>query len=129
MEGSPALYQGEIAQAIVDKVAKHPHNPGKLSMTDLATYSPKERTPLCTRYASRTAEPARTYRICGFPPPSSGAIAIAQILGILNHTEAPFLPFEDPRWMHFYSEASRLAFADRAPVSYTHLDVYKRQVS
>lgn len=114
VEGSPALYQGEIAQAIVDKVAKHPHNPGKLSMTDLATYSPQERTPLCTRYALRTAEPARTYRICGFPPPSSGAIAIAQILGILNHTEAPFLPFDDPRWMHFYSEASRLAFADRA---------------
>lgn len=113
-EGSSALYTGDIAQAIVDKVQQHPENPGKLSLADMAAYQPKRRTPLCSSYAPKAVAPARTYRICGFPPPGSGAIAIAQILGILNHTEAPFLPFEEPRWMHFYSEAARLAFADRA---------------
>ncbi|WP_186408371.1 gamma-glutamyltransferase family protein [Candidatus Accumulibacter aalborgensis] len=113
-EGSTALHEGEIAQAIVDKVQKHPDNPGKLSMTDLADYQPKRRTPFCSDHAPRQVDPPRNYRLCGFPPPSSGGIAIAQILGILNDTDAGSLSLTDPLWMHYYSEASRLAFADRA---------------
>jgi len=113
-EGSRALHEGSIAQAIVDKVQRHPDNPGKLSLTDLAAYQARKREPLCTRYAAGNDDAARAYRICGFPPPSSGALAIAQIFGILNDTEARRLSFADPRWMHYYSEASRLAFADRA---------------
>lgn len=113
-EGSAALHTGDIAQAIVDRVRQHPQNPGRLTMADLAAYQAKRRAPLCSDYAPKAVAPARNYRICGFPPPSSGAIAIAQILGILNDTPAPFLPFDDPLWMHYYSEASRLAFADRA---------------
>ena len=113
-EGARALHEGEIAQAIVDKVREHPLNPGHLSLADLAAYRPKRRSPLCSDYTPATVEPARNYRICGFPPPGSGAIAIAQILGMLGHTEAAALPFADPRWLHYYSEASRLAFADRA---------------
>lgn len=113
-EGSPALYEGDIAQAVVDRVRNHPDNPGLLSMADMAAYQAKRRSPLCTDYAPRGTRQARSYRICGFPPPSSGAIAIDQILGILNNTEARFLRFENPLWMHYYTEASRLAFADRA---------------
>lgn len=113
-EGSRALHEGEIAQAIVDKVQQYPANPGQLSLADLAGYQPQRRKPLCSSYAPKRVEPPRTYLICGFPPPGSGAIAIAQILGILNHTEAAFLPFSTPLWMHYYSEAARLAFADRA---------------
>ena len=113
-QGSRALHEGEIAQAIVDKVQQHPENPGKLTMTDLAAYQPQRRSPLCSSYTPKRVEPPRRYLICGFPPPASGAIAIAQILGIVDSTEAAFLPFADPLWMHYYSEASRLAFADRA---------------
>lgn len=113
-EGSRALHEGELAQAIVDKVRQHPDNPGHLSLSDLAGYQPKRRKPFCSSYTPQHAEPPRSYLICGFPPPSSGAIAIAQILGILNDTEARSLPFSDPLWMHYYGEASRLAFADRA---------------
>jgi gamma-glutamyltranspeptidase/glutathione hydrolase len=113
-EGSQALYTGEIAQAIVDKVQRHPGNPGQLSMADMAAYRPQRRTPLCSTYLPEKVVPRRAYLICGFPPPSSGAIASAQILGILNETEAASLPFSDPLWMHYYTEASRLAFADRA---------------
>jgi len=113
-EGSKALHEGEIAQAIVDKVQKHPTNPGKLSMADLAGYQPKQREALCTDYRAR----AQDYRLCGFPPPSSGAIAVGQILGILNHTNAASLPLQgglpSADWLHLYTEASRLAFADRA---------------
>jgi gamma-glutamyltranspeptidase / glutathione hydrolase len=112
-EGPRAFYEGEIAQAIVNKVRTHPGNPGRLSLADLGAYAPKKRTPICHDYAAR----GRAWRICGFPPPSSGAIAVGQILGILNHTNAASLPpaggLPSPDWLHLYTEAARLAFADR----------------
>ncbi|HET8748325.1 MAG TPA: gamma-glutamyltransferase [Ramlibacter sp.] len=112
-EGARAFYEGEIAQAIVDKVRRHPSNPGRLALADLAAYQPKKRAPICHDYAAR----GRDWRICGFPPPSSGAIAIGQILGILNHTDAASLPLQgglpSADWLHLYTEAARLAFADR----------------
>ena len=113
-EGSKALYEGDVAQAVVDRVRHHPDNPGQLSMADMAGYQAIRRAPLCSIYEPRAVSPIRNYRICGFPPPSSGQIAIVQILEILDRTRAPFLRFEDPRWMHYYTEAARLAFADRA---------------
>ena len=113
-QGAKALTQGEVAQAIVDKVRKHPTNPGRLALSDLAAYRPVQREPLCFDYAAL----AREYRVCGMPPPSSGAIAIGQILGLLANTSAAKLPLENgvpgTQWLHLYAEASRLAFADRA---------------
>jgi gamma-glutamyltranspeptidase / glutathione hydrolase len=139
-EGAKALNQGEIAQAIVRKVQSHPTNPGSLSLADLANYQTKKREPLCTDYAAA----GNAYMLCGMPPPSSGAIAVAQILGILARTNAAALRpdllmdrtriqcvttpcpgdlagvgtqqgyIPQPEWLHFYAEASRLAFADRA---------------
>ncbi len=122
--GSKGLLEGALAQAIVSKVQNHPSNPGKLSLPDLAGYQAKKREPICHDYRAQ----ARDYRICGMPPPSSGAIAIGQILGILNNTNAADLPLEtgtdvttgstgavpSANWLHLYTEASRLAFADRA---------------
>ena len=120
-KGAKALHEGDIAQSIVNKVRNHPTNAGQLSLQDLVNYAPKKRDPLCFDYK---VDP-ETYQICGMPPPSSGAIAIGQILGILNNTPAPHLPldsataptaaeFLSPEWLHLYLEASRLAFADRA---------------
>ena len=121
-QGSRALHEGPVAQAIVDKVRQHPSNPGLLSLQDLAQYQAKKRTPLChdwTLPAGSAGLPARSYKVCGFPPPSSGAIAIGQMLGILAHTPAASLPLgsdglPSADWLHFYTEAARLAFADRA---------------
>jgi len=117
-EGVQAFYSGEVAEAVVRKVQQHPSNPGRLALSDLANYQAKERTPICFDHAAL----AHVYRVCGFPPPSSGAIAMGQILGMLQHTPASLMPSPtetadgtpDPRWLHLYSEASRLAFADRA---------------
>jgi gamma-glutamyltranspeptidase/glutathione hydrolase len=113
-QGSRAFYEGDIARAIVDKVQRHPTNPGRMNLSDLASYQPKKRAPLCHDYASH----GRTFQVCGFPPPSSGAIAVGQILGILAQTPAATLPLQDglpsAQWLHLYTEASRLAFADRA---------------
>lgn len=112
--GSKALLEGDVAQAIVDKVQKHPTNPGKLSLADLSGYQPQKRAPICHDYRAS----AHDFRVCGFPPPSSGAIAVGQILGILGNTSAASLPMENglpsADWLHLYTEASRLAFADRA---------------
>jgi gamma-glutamyltranspeptidase / glutathione hydrolase len=114
-EGARALHEGDIAEAIVAKVRQHPGNPGRLSLRDLADYQPKERVPLCVDHRAGD----RQWRLCGFPPPSSGAIAIGQILGMLGQTAAAGEPLTDAGlpsvgWLHTYAEASRLAFADRA---------------
>ena len=113
-EGAAALLEGDVAQAIVNKVQRHPTNPGKLSLQDLASYQAKKRDPLCHDYRANT----HAYLLCGFPPPSSGAIAIGQILGVLNQTNAATLPLDNglpsADWLHLYTESSRLAFADRA---------------
>ena len=114
-DGPDALMTGELAQAISIKVQSHPTNPGSLSTRDLATYQPVVREPLCFDYHSTHL---RDYRICGMPPPSAGAIAIGQILGLLKHTPATTIPLKNGKpsaeWLHLYTEASRLAFADRA---------------
>ncbi len=122
--GSQGLLEGDVAQAIVSKVQTHPTNPGKLSLSDMAGYQAKKRAPICHDYRAQS----RDYRICGMPPPSSGAIAVGQILGMLGNTPAATLglvtgtggdgttpaPTPSADWLHLYTEASRLAFADRA---------------
>lgn len=121
-EGPDALYQGPIAEQIAAKVQAN-RNPGSLSLSDLNGYRAKERAPLCADY--------KRWKICGMPPPSSGGIAIAQILGTLQALEnrdprwalAPMKPEKStsvaglepvPEAVHLIAEASRLAYADRA---------------
>ncbi|PIT74934.1 gamma-glutamyltransferase family protein [Limnohabitans sp. G3-2] len=112
-QGSRALHEGPVAEAMVARTAQAPR-PGTLSLQDLASYQPRLREALCFDHMAA----ARAYRICGFPPPSSGHIAIGQILGMLGHTQAqgPELAagLPSPDFLHRYTEASRLAFADRA---------------
>ncbi|MFN3298004.1 gamma-glutamyltransferase family protein, partial [Caldimonas sp.] len=109
-EGADAFYRGPIARSIVAKVRSHPTRPGRLSEADLAAYQPRRREALCS--------PWRSWRLCGFPPPSSGHLAIAQILGLLEHAAPPgparVAGLPGPDFLHAYAEASRLAFADRA---------------
>lgn len=112
-QGPTALHTGPIAHAIVDKVHQHPTNPGQLTMDDLRRYRPVERAALCFDHEAA----GQPLRVCGFPPPSSGAIAIGQILGLLARTPQGARGLSgtpDADWLHAYAEASRLAFADRA---------------
>jgi gamma-glutamyltranspeptidase / glutathione hydrolase len=105
--GSAAFYSGDIAKAIVDKVKLHPTNPGRLELTDLAAYQAKARTALCGDYRA-------TFNVCGMPPPSSGAIAVIQTLGILNNFNVGQYKTNSADAIHLVSEAYRLAYADRA---------------
>lgn len=119
-KGSDAIMSGEIAQAMVRAVQSHPTNPGVLSLQDLAHYQPIVRDPLCVRYRAEKSpqKASRNFRICGMPPPSSGMVTIGQILGMLQHTKANSQTFDNGApnsdWLHLYTEASKLAFADRA---------------
>jgi gamma-glutamyltranspeptidase/glutathione hydrolase len=109
--GSTALNSGPVAADIVKRVRAHATNPGVLSEADVAGYAPEKRESICTVWKA-------VYRVCGFPPPSSGHIAVMQILGLLERSapvaapRADWLPSAD--WLHLYTEAARLAYADRA---------------
>ena len=110
-EGSAALHSGAVAADIVRRVRGHPSNPGKLAAADLSGYTVLEREPLCTDWKTY-------YRVCGMPPPSSGHLAVMQILGLLDRLPQPPQPLPGgvpgADWLHAYTEAARLAFADRA---------------
>ncbi|MBC3364715.1 gamma-glutamyltransferase [Pseudomonas sp. SWRI154] len=121
-EGPDVLYKGPVAEEIVAKVQGHA-NPGSLSLKDLQDYTARERPALCTDY--------KRWQICGMPPPSSGGVAVAQILGTLQALEqrdsntalATLKPLKttkpagiepSPEAVHLIAEAERLAYADRA---------------
>ena len=101
--GSDIFYFGPIADAIVYKVRENPRNPGLLNHEDLANYAVKERPALCTKF--------RNYEVCGMGPPSSGAIGVGQILGMIN--KFPKGKIRDPQTLRLIGDATRLAFADR----------------
>ena len=74
--GADAFYGGDIAADIVATVTRHTTNPGDMTLEDLKNYKVEEREPVCGAY--------RSYRICGMGPPSSGGIAVQQILSTLE---------------------------------------------
>jgi gamma-glutamyltranspeptidase/glutathione hydrolase len=116
--GADALHTGPIAQDIVGRVQRS-NNPGTLSLADMAGYKPVLRRPLCTDWLEH-------YRVCGMPPPSSGHLALMQMLGMLQALPGAMarpvalqaMPGPGdapaPEWLHLYLESARLAYADRA---------------
>jgi gamma-glutamyltranspeptidase/glutathione hydrolase len=103
-QGAGAFYGGAIARDIVAAVTGHPTNPGDMTLADLAGYRVVEREPVCGRY--------RVYAICGMGPPSSGGIAVQQMLTLLERFDLARLG-PGPEAAHWIAEAGRLAFADR----------------
>lgn len=108
-QGSVALYEGAVAQDIVERVQNHPERPGSLTLEDMSGYQALNREPLCT--------PWQQWEVCGFPPPSSGHLTVMQILGMLDQQPLLEAPLDSGAassgWLHQFLEASRLAFADR----------------
>jgi gamma-glutamyltranspeptidase/glutathione hydrolase len=107
--GYKAFYEGPMAQAMVDAVNRPPLakgaqvRPGTMSLADLANYEARIRQPIRSTY--------RGYDVYGMPLPSSGGIAVAEALNILEGYDLKNMP--RPNVEHLYLEASRLAFADR----------------
>lgn len=104
-KGSAPFYRGAQAQNIVRAVTRAVDNPGKISMADMKDYRVIEREPVCAPY--------REYEVCGMGAPSSGAIALGEILGVLNHQDMKSLGAENIHSWRWIGDASRIAFADR----------------
>ena len=110
--GADVFYRGAIPADIVKAVRSH-RNAGLLAEGDFAAYQVKAREPVCTDY--------KQWRVCGMPPPSSGGVAVAQMLGVFAARNIAVVPpvTVDGRLepqadaVHLFSEAARLAFADR----------------
>ena len=104
-EGVDVFYKGWLAKKIVDKVQNSSISPGLLSLADMAAYQAVEREAVCGNY--------REYNVCGMAPPSSGGIAIIQLLGQLQRFDlSKYLP-NSVEATHLFTQSSRLAFADR----------------
>jgi gamma-glutamyltranspeptidase/glutathione hydrolase len=99
-KGADAFYRGPIAEDIV-RAAR-----SDLTLEDLARYRVLEREPVCGTY--------RAYRVCGMGPPSSGGVAVLQLLGLLERTGFAGAKPHSAEAVHLFSEAARLAYADRA---------------
>ena len=105
-DGANGFYKGKVAQAISNTVKNANTIPGEMPLSDIANYKAKLRDPICNPY--------RSWLICGMAPPTSGGVTIAQILGILQNFDLPSMEPFSVEAIHLISEASRLAFADRA---------------
>jgi len=103
-KGAEAFYRGAIAEDIVRAVRAH-SRPGDMAAADLAGYRVEEREPVCEGY--------RGYRLCGMGPPGSGGIGVLQILGMLERTAFDRAAPGSAEAVHLFSEAARLAYADR----------------
>jgi gamma-glutamyltranspeptidase/glutathione hydrolase len=101
--GAQAFYTGPIARSIVAAV-RTPINAGEMTRADLAGYEARARAPVCMTY--------RAHEVCGMGPPSSGALTVGQILGMLSAHDLAALG-DGPALWHLVAEASKLAFADR----------------
>jgi gamma-glutamyltranspeptidase/glutathione hydrolase len=97
-----SFYHGALASALAQAIQKHG---GLVSKKDLEIYQVKERAPLIGTY--------RQYEIVAPPPPSSGGIALLEMLNILEGFDLASLGDRSPQSMHLIIEAFRRAFNDR----------------
>ncbi|MBI1745690.1 MAG: gamma-glutamyltransferase [Acidobacteria bacterium] len=101
--GPSAFYDGPIAELIVADMERHG---GLVTREDLKTYQPRLRPAIKGLY--------RGYEICSMPPPSSGGIALLEMLNILEPYPLANYGHNSSRTLHLMAEAMRLAFRDRA---------------
>ena len=103
-EGAGAFYRGPIADDIVSAVAVTSKVANNITHEDLENYRVKIRPAVCTNY--------RGYEVCGMGPPTSGGLTVGQVLGILGNFDVKSIGW-NAGFAHLYSEAAKLAYADR----------------
>jgi len=104
-QGPNAFYGPELGEEIIATVKADTPRAGAMTAEDLAGYQPKVRNAVCGSY--------RGYRVCSMGPPSSGGVAVIQILGQLERFDLGALGAENPVTWHLFLESQRLAYADR----------------
>jgi gamma-glutamyltranspeptidase/glutathione hydrolase len=101
--GRDGFYKGETARLLADFMREHG---GLITEQDLAEYQAHERQPIHGTY--------RGYDVYGMPPPSSGGVAIVQMLGVLEGFDLAAVGHNSALYVHLLAETMRRAFADRA---------------
>lgn len=101
--GPAGFYEGETAE-LIEKEMKA--NDGLITRDDLKNYQAKERVPVKGTY--------RGYEVIGMPPPSSGGIAVIEMLNVLEGYDLKANGYGAAQNLHLITESMRRAFADRA---------------
>jgi gamma-glutamyltranspeptidase / glutathione hydrolase len=102
-QGPDAFYRGPIADLIATEMAS---SGGLITKADLAAYAPLERHPVTGTF--------RGYRIVSMPPPSSGGVALIELLNMLEGYPLRDFGVDSSRTIHLMVEAERRVYADRA---------------
>ena len=102
-QGAAVFYQGWIGQAIVETIKK---NGGVMSLDDLKNYQAVWREPLIGSYRGRT--------VVTMPPPSSGGVALLEMLNVLEGYKLAEFTHNSASYLHLLTESMKQAFADRA---------------
>jgi gamma-glutamyltranspeptidase/glutathione hydrolase len=102
-EGQDGFYRGETARLIAAEMRR---GGGLITEADLAQYEAKERAPIRGSY--------RGYDIISMPPPSSGGVALVEMLNILEGYDLRAARHNSAPYVHLVTEAMRRAFLDRA---------------
>ncbi|MGH8121172.1 MAG: gamma-glutamyltransferase [Rudaea sp.] len=110
-QGNEGFYHGAMAQKLVDGVRAAG---GRWSLADLANYQAREREPIAFDYRPRSDQggPGTSWHIVTAPPPSSGGIAIEDMLNVLSGYDLGKL--DRVHRVHYIVEAMRRAYRDRA---------------
>ena len=103
--GPEAFYSGPRAAEIATIVAAATPRDGAMTVGDIEGYQARERDAICSTY--------RAYRVCAMGPPTSGGIAVLQIIGQLERFDLASLGATSPVAWHLFVESQRLAYADR----------------
>jgi len=101
--GRDGFYSGETAEMIVDHMTK---NGGLISFEDLSSYQAQWRQPIQGSY--------RDFRFISMPPPSSGGVALSQLLGIMEHFSLEESGHNTAATIHLMVEAEKRVYADRS---------------
>jgi len=102
-QGRAGFYAGETARLLVAEMQR---GGGIITLQDLARYAPVERVPVRGTY--------RGYDIISMPPPSSGGIALVEMLNIMEGADLKAMGPNSAAHIHYETEAMRRAFRDRA---------------
>ena len=103
--GPEEFYSGKTANLIISAVNNSPVSPGLITLEDFANYTAVWRDPICGLY--------RKYKVCSMPPPTSGGITMLMMLKMLERFDIESEHPNSPNFIHLFSEAGSLAYADR----------------
>lgn len=104
-KGAKDFYHGKTARLLAKQMRK---DDGLITKQDLTEYQVKWREPIAADW--------QDFQVISAPPPSSGGIALAQLLSFKQNLAADFkgLKHNSPEYIHLLAEIFKLAYADRA---------------